>query len=141
MSCMLRIGGQEFDLDAFAASNSVVPDSTWRKGEKRFPKSQTSTKISDTSGIRIAASDADMSELEKQIDETLQFIRKNHDELRKAIQMPGVEFAVLDFGCEIHPPGWSSFTFPPEILSLAGSIGASLCVSVYPADDESEEDV
>jgi hypothetical protein len=141
MSCMLRVGGQEFDIDAFTASNKLIPDSLWRKGDKRFPKSETSTKINETSGFRIAASDAEMSELDKQIDETIIFIRDNQHELRKAIRMPGVEVAVFDFGCEIHPPGWSSFTFPPEILTLAGSIGASLCISVYPTDDESEENV
>lgn len=138
---MLRIGGQEFDLDAFAASSSLVPDSTWRRGEKRFPKSQTSTQINETSGLRITASDADMCEFGTQIDEAIQFIRSNQNELHKVIQMPGVEFAELDFGCEIHPPGWSSFTFPPEILALAGTIGASLCVSLYPVDDENENSV
>lgn len=139
MSCILRVGGSEFDVDAFSASNKLTADSIWRKGDKRFPHSKTITKVNEDSGIRIVASEADMSDLNQQIDETIFFISNNQDELRNLIQMPGVEFAFFDFGCEIHPPGWSSFMFPPKILVLAGSIGASLCVSIYPVDDESEE--
>jgi hypothetical protein len=141
MSCILRVGGTDFDVDGFIASSELEPYSSWRKGEQRFATSTDITDINKSSGIRIVASDADMSNLADQIDETISFLRERQGELTTLAAMPGVDYAVLDFGCEIRPPGWSSFTFPPELLALAGTAGISLCVSVYPRnDDEDDED-
>ena len=140
MSCILRAFGSDFDIDAFINSASLIADSTWLKGEKRFPNSDRNQSINDSSGIRIVASKADFTELAKQIEESTLFLRQNHDEIKKLTSISGVEGAFLDFGINIYPPGWSTFTFPPELLILAGSAGVSLCVSVYPTDEESDTD-
>ncbi len=134
MSCILRAIGNNFDVDGFIRQFSLATHSVWRKGEKRFPKSTTNETINESSGIRIVASEADFSELAKQIEDVILFLRKNHDDVRKLTSYPGVDGAVLDFGAEIYPPGWASFTFPSELLSLAGSAGVSLCLSVYPTE-------
>ncbi len=136
MSCILRAFGNNFDVDGFIRQFSLVTHSVWRKGEKRFPKSET---INESSGIRIVASEADFSELAKQIEDVILFLRKNHDDVKKLTSYPGVDGAVLDFGAEIYPPGWASFTFPPELLSLVGSAGVSLCLSVYPTEKGDED--
>lgn len=137
MSCILRISGKNFDVDAFIKQSLLVAYSFWRKGERRFPDGAESSinKINDSSGIRILASEADFSELSKQIEETIVFLQNTHEEIKKITSLPTVEWATLDFGAEIHPPGWSSFTFPPELLSLAGFAGVSLCLSVYPIEN------
>jgi hypothetical protein len=140
MSCILRAVGNNFDVDGFISQFSLAPDSVWRKGEKRFPKSTTSETINESSGIRIVASEADFSELAKQIEDVILFLRRNHDDVRKLASYPGVDGAVLDFGAEIYPPGWASFTFPSELLSLAGSAGISLCLSVYPTENGEHTD-
>ena len=117
-----------------------MTDSFWRKGEKRFPRSRSSAEISSASGLCVTASEADFSELSKQIEDVLAFLRKNQDSIKALSSFPSVEGAVLDFGAEIYPPGWASFTFLAELLLLAGSVGVLLGLSVYPTDPEGESD-
>jgi hypothetical protein len=139
MSCILRAGGNDFDIDGFIARTSLEIDSLWRKGEKRFPKRATS-EINQSSGVRVVASEADFSQLAEQIADVTSFLRQNLDQVKLLVSCPGVEGAVLDFGAEIYPPGWASFTFPAALLTLAGEAGVSLCLSVYPTDKEEDTD-
>lgn len=138
MSCMLRAGGGNFNVDSFIESIPLLIDSMWRKGEKRFPNSTTNEQINESSGIRVVASEADFSELPQQIEDAILFLETNLKDVKRLSSFPGVEWLVLDFGAEIYPPGWSSFTFPPALLSLSGQAGISLCLSVYPTENEAE---
>lgn len=140
MTCILRAGGTNFDVADFISRSSLIADSFWRRGEKRLTRSESSEEQNSTSGLRIIASEADFSELSRQIEDVIAFLRHNENSIKALSCFPGVEGTVLDFGAEIHPPGWGSFTFPSELLLLAGSVGVSLCVSVYPTDSESEAD-
>lgn len=137
MSCILRAGGDNFDVDGFIANASLEIDSLWRKGEKRFPMSAAS-RINQSSGVRVVASEADFSQLAEQIEDVISFLRQNLEQVKLLASFSGVKGAVLDFGAEIYPPGWASFTFPPELLALAGEAGVSLCLSVYPTDKEED---
>lgn len=138
MSCMLRAGGRNFNVDSFIASVPLLIDSMWRKGERRFPKSTTNEQINESSGIRIVASEAGFSELPQQIEDVISFLQTNLENLKRLSSFAEVEWLVLDFGAEIYPPGWASFTFPPALLSLSGQAGISLCLSVYPTENEEE---
>ena len=138
MSCILRVYGNNFDVKSFVASNVLIVDSYWVKGEMRFPGSTVIETINDSSGVRIVASEAEFTELKKQIEDTILFLRDHHSAAGKLTAYPGVEGAVLDFGVDIYPPGWASFTFPPELLSLAGSVGIALCLSVYPRESDAD---
>lgn len=140
MTCILRAVGKDFDVDSFIAKASLELDSWWRKGEKRFPKSATS-KVNQSSGVRVVVSEADFSQLAEQIEDVISFLRQNLEEVKFLASFPGVEGVVLDFGAEIYPPGWTSFTFPATLLVLAGEAGVSLCLSVYPRDTEENADV
>lgn len=141
MSCILRASGSTFEADSFIAQTSLVADSLWRKGEKRFPLNKSREETNDSSGIRVVASEADFSDLAQQIDDVILFLRQNQVAVTELVSFPGVECAVLDFGAEIYPPGWASFTFPAELLRLAGATGVSLCLSVYPTEHEGQADV
>jgi hypothetical protein len=138
MSCMLRAGGKDFDLDDFVENTSLIIDSCWRKGDRKFPISQKNQSTHDSSGVRIVVSDADMSKLPQQLTDAAEYLRRNLAAVKVLCVFPGVEGAELDFGAEITPPGWSSFEFPPELLSLCGDTGISLRLSVYPVDGESD---
>lgn len=140
MTCILRAGGTNFDVDDFIAKSSLVVESFWRKGEEKFAHSKSSEKINEASGIRIVASRADFSELSRQFEDVIIFLRQNQEPVRELASFSGVEGAVLDFGAEIYPPGWATFTFPVELLQLAGSVGVSLCLSVYPTETDDEPD-
>ena len=141
MSCMLRAGGENFNADDFIASTLLIIDSMWRKGEKRFPNSTTNEQTNESSGIRIVVSKASFSELPKQIEDATLFLKTNLENVKRLSLFPGIDWLVLDFGVEIYPPGWSSFTFPPALLSLSGQAGISLCLSVYPTENEAEANV
>jgi hypothetical protein len=138
MSCILRVYGCDFDAKSFVASNSLTVDSYWVKGEKRFPGSTAVQTIRESSGVRVVASVAEFTELPKQIEDTIRFLRSHHGAIGKLTADPGVDGAVLDFSVNVYPPGWASFTFPPELLSLAGSIGVALCLSVYPTERDND---
>jgi hypothetical protein len=140
MSCILRAYGDNFDVKSFIAMNVLTIDSLWVKGEMRFPGSKVIQTVNASSGVRIVASDAEFTELPKQIEDTVAFLREHHGAIGKLTSYPGVEAAVLDFCVNIYPPGWASFAFPPELLSLTGSVGISLCLSVYPTEGELDAD-
>jgi hypothetical protein len=140
MSCILQAFGDDFDVDSFIASVPLQIDSFWRKGEKRFPQSATS-KINETSGVRVVASEADISQLAEQIEDVTTFLRNNLEQVKLLASFPGVKTAALDFGAEVYPTtNLASFTFPSALLALAGEAGVSLCLSVYPIDEEENID-
>jgi hypothetical protein len=135
MSCILRAGGENFDVEKFMELCTMKPDSFWKKGEQRFPKSNTNLKLNENSGIRFLVSGADFSELPQQIEDAIIYFTANHSEIAKLSSFQGVEGTVLDFGLEIQPLGWSSFTLPPNLMRLVGGANVSLCISVYPFDE------
>lgn len=140
MTCMLRAGGTDFDVDEFVAHSPLVIDSLWRKNERAFPGSKTSTRVNRTSGLRVLASEADFAEFEQQVEDVVLFLTQNLEAVGKLASYLGVDGAMLDFGADIHPPGWASFTLPSDLLRLAGAAGVSICLSVYPVEEDEDED-
>ena len=140
MTCVLRASGTDFDVDACVASFPVSPDSIWRRGEPRYPQSNPDGERHRTSGVRILVSKAHFSDLGRQIADAVEFLRSHQDAIRALAANAGVTSVLLDFGAEVSPPFWSSFTFSPEMLSLAGSAGVALCLSVYPIETGSRDD-
>lgn len=136
MSCMLRVSGDDLDVDALLRGCEIEPVVAWRKGEPRSPGSQSTVKVHAFSGANFAVSGAGFSELRLQIDDALVFLRENESFVRRLRSFPGVEELCLDFGNDIRPPGWCSFSFPPELLVAAGALGVSLVLSVYPQSDD-----
>jgi NAD(P)-dependent dehydrogenase (short-subunit alcohol dehydrogenase family) len=140
MTCVLRASGTDFDVDAFVASFPIAPDSIWRRGEPRFAQARPEGKRHDTSGLRILVSKADFSDLARQIADAVEFLRSHQDAIRALAANAGVTSVLLDFGAEVSPPFWSSFMFSPELLSLAGSAGVAVCLSVYPVETGLRDD-
>jgi hypothetical protein len=138
MTCILRAGGADFDVDAFLAGVPFKVHSCWRKGERRFPHSKANVDVNETSGVRLLASGSDQSEFAKQLDDVTSFLDVNLAAVQRLSSFPGVEWALLDFGVAISPPGWASFTFPVDLLRLAGAAGVALSLSVYPTDEEGD---
>ncbi|NOU44983.1 MAG: hypothetical protein HOO87_15770 [Methyloglobulus sp.] len=136
MSCILRAGGENFEVEKFIEQNSMKPDSFWKKGDPCFSNSNTNFKLNETSGIRVLVSEADFLELPQQIEDAILFFAKHKSEIVKLTSFQGVEDIDLDFGTEAHQTRWSSFTFPPQLMLLVGTLGVSLCISIYPFDEE-----
>lgn len=138
MSCMLRVGGYNLDIDALMDATELEIDSFWQKGCRRFPKSESNQEVNSSSGLRIVVSDADMSDVPVQMEEALVFFQEHRQRIEQIGSYPGVDWIVADFGAEIRPPGWSSFCFPAELAAIIGAVGVSLELSVYPTDDSED---
>jgi hypothetical protein len=136
---MLRVSGADLDVDALLNECEIEPVVVWRKGEPRSPASQPTGKVHSFSGANFEVSGADFSELRSQIEDAVAFFRENESFVRRLRSYPGVEELCLDFGSDIRPPGWCSFSFPPELLVAVGSAGVSLVLSVYPVDDDDDQ--
>jgi hypothetical protein len=137
MSCILRVNGTDLDLDElFFNKCEIDPVAVFRKGYPRSPASEPTGPLHSSSGANFAVSEAGFSELRGQIDDALVFLRENESFVRRLRSFPGVEELCLDFGNDIRPPGWRSFSFPPELLVAAGALGVSLVLSVYPQSDD-----
>ncbi len=138
MSCMLRAGGENFDVDAFLGGCDIEPVKVWRKGDLKFPASQPDGPRIAQSGVSFEVSHADFLDLDIQFADARAWFTENRDFVRSLCQFPGVERVVVDFGAEIHPPGWCFFTIPPDLQVLIGSLDVHLMLSVYPVDDDAE---
>jgi hypothetical protein len=139
MSCVLRASGFDFDVVTFLASCELEPIKVFKKGEPRFPTSQPDGPKRERSGLNFEVSGADFSELALQMEEALAFVRRHQPFISKLKAFPGVENVTIDFGAEIHPPGWYSFTFSSDLMLAVGVLGISLELSVYPVEEEDDE--
>lgn len=137
MSCILRASGENFDVDQFLSLFNIEPIKFWRRGEARFKSSPDGEK-NKTSGVNFEVSPADFAELELQFEDAKLFFQENADLVRRLRAFPGVEGVTVDFGAEIHPPGWCWFSFPPDLLVLIGSLDVQLMLSVYPVSEDDE---
>ena len=132
MSCVLRIGGPDFAVDAYLKQSTLLPHDVFRKGERR---SKTSSKIHEDSGFTVTASDADFDNLPDQINDTISFLRKHSSELTKLKTFPGVAGMRVDFGFNNRMNGETCVVqvdvFPAELLKLCGEFGIDLMISQY----------
>jgi hypothetical protein len=122
------------DVDTCISNCKLAPYSVWRKGERR----SANGKAYETSGLGLEVSSADFSDRQAQTEDALAFFESNQDWISRLTKFPGVERAVADFGLEIRPPYWASFSFDPKLLALLGLIGVTLGISTYPTGDEEE---
>ncbi len=125
MSCIFRVGGSDFDVDAFLNDFALSPDRVFRKGERRGEKS-----IHEQAGFTIAASNAEMEEPAQQVRDAIEFLKANQVELEKLRHVPGVTMC-LDFGIADRDVVVQCDRFPPELLRLAGNLEIGIEISHY----------
>jgi len=133
--CVFRVSGAHFDVDQFLGKSLWLPPAIFRAGEPRFPASQPKGPILEQSGFNLNVSDAEFSELHRQIHDAILFLRSNEKELVRLRDFPGVEGMCLDFGIEERDVPAQSEAFPPELLFLLGQMGISLAFTLYPTQD------
>ena len=83
------------------------------------------------SGLCFDTTDSGFGDFPKQVRQTISFLKKNQNELKKLTAFPGVN-AVLDFGFERRDAVVQSDLLPAELIRLAGSIGLAIEMSLYP---------
>lgn len=104
-------------------------------------KSKPEGRKVEHSSLSIQTSKADWDELDKQINDTIRYLKRHKDKLSYIKEVKEVDFALLDFGINLRIDGKKviaqSDTFPNALLKLAGEIGLDIELSIYPIDMES----
>jgi hypothetical protein len=132
MAAILRISGVQFDPDGFCARSALEPCAVWRIGEPRLPQSQPNGAKHDTNGMNIVCSDAGFEDFQRQIDETILFLRRYRDDLAKLSRSLAVEILTLDFGIQARDVIVQCDYLPPELIRVAGELGIGIELSHYP---------
>ncbi|QXE91224.1 hypothetical protein KP001_01395 [Geomonas subterranea] len=137
MSCTLRAGGLNFDVDSFLATSSLTPCAIFRRGEPKFPVSNPKGRICETSSFNVGVSDAEFGDEKSQTHDALLFLEKHENELKRLAEFPGNEGTQLDFAIYVEPPVFAqSYCLPPNLLLQMGRLGIELCISCYAAPEE-----
>lgn len=143
MSCILTIRGEHLNIEDFIQTTGLKPYKKFFKGEPRI-RTNPEGKKHPFSGLSIKVSDADFNQLDKQIEDTIQFLRSNKEKLQYISTTKEVDFATLDFAIEIRIDlervVYQFEHFPSELLKLAGNLGIGLDISLYPPPSEDEEE-
>ena len=141
MACILTIRGGNLNVEEFIQKTGLQPYKKFDKGEPRI-KSKPESKKHPSSGLCIEASGADFNQLDKQIKDTIEFLRAN--KVRHISVTKEVDFATLDFGIELRIDfervAYQFEHFPSELLRLAGDLGIGLDISLYPPPTEDDQE-
>lgn len=136
MSCILRVWGEDLDVDALASSFPLTPYRLDRRGERRAPGSRVNTAVHADTCAHYVVSDRDLAPLPLQAGDAARFLSEHQVTLLAITRFPGVEGGTLDFGVEWRHGFVHSDVLPAELVSLAGAIGLAIELSHYPAADE-----
>jgi hypothetical protein len=137
MSCILTIRGLNFDVDAFIEKSKLRPYKKSYKGQPKFKTKPDGEKLSH-SLLAIETSKAEFDNLNKQIADTIRYLKRNKDKLSQIALTKGIDYAVLDFGIDLRIDRkkvlYQSDKFPSELLKIAGDLGIDIELSIYSAD-------
>ncbi len=138
MSCLLRILGKDLDVDGLLRRISIPPNRIWRKDEPRSRTNPTGKSFA-SSGASFVASDADMSEFDRQVEQATAFLEKHCAQISAASRFVGVEEASIDFGVTLRDVAIHSDYLPVELLAVAAKCGLGLEISHYPMTKDAQE--
>ena len=133
MSCVLRVYGRRFDVDAYLRRGVLVPVAVKRRGEPVFPASQPNGPRILWSGCNIVISPAPRTDVARQLRGAVKFLTRHGRAVRSLRLRKGVEIAVLDFGVERRPEiVVQGEVLSEELVALAGRLRLAIEISHYP---------
>jgi hypothetical protein len=135
VSCVLRVIGTSFDVDAFLAESELRPQAVFHRGDARVPGVPDAAKWS-ASGFNLDVSEEGFHDLAPQVRDAGRFLDQHEDELRRLGAFPGVEEVCLDFGIARKDVAMQSDVFPADLLWQAGALDIDLVVTHYAVADE-----
>ena len=130
MSCLLRVLGEDFNVDRFVEETQIAD---FRKRYKGDFVSPSRDKRLEHSSASIIISDADFSNIKTQIEEAEAFLVKHKSNLRNIATTKEIEYATIDFGADsLLPNGMTkSFYFPISLVSICAELKIGIELSVY----------
>ena len=131
MSCILRICGKKtFNIDTFLSSLQLKPSVIHRKGDY-----SRKIKIVEPQLI-FDVSNAETSDLEKQIKDAIKFLKAHQKELGKACSIKTIRTMALDFNfnsrIDQKKVAIQYDYFPSELIKLAGNLNLSIWLTQWP---------
>ena len=136
MPCILRIVGENFDVDSFVKKSNITPYKIFHKGDPRLKTKPDGAKIERT-GCSIEVSKVDFDNLDQQINAAIIYLNKNQDKLQWINKTPEIQYAVLDFGLNYDLDKFvQSHYLPNEFLKLVSQLGIGIEISIYHSTDK-----
>ncbi len=99
MSCILRIAGEDFDVDAFISKSTIVAYNRFYKGDAKYKSKPDGTKV-ERSGCAIEVSKVEFENFHQQVDDAILYLNQNKEKLQLIKAIPEIQYAVLDFGVD-----------------------------------------
>jgi len=128
--------GDEFDVDAFVASGSMVPTYVWRRGESR----RGGRTFYPNSGVAFEIADGNSVPFLQQEDIAIAFLKAHRDALKALRLYPGVTHFTLGLqyseNAQRNLVGFSISTSPSLMWHL---LDIGLCLTNYVLRYESSE--
>lgn len=99
MSCILRIIGEKFDVNAFILQSGIEPYKVFYKGDPKCHSKPNGAKLNN-SGCAIELSNAGFDDFSQQLKEVITYLTQHKEKLKLINGFPGIEHSVIDFGIE-----------------------------------------
>jgi hypothetical protein len=136
MSCVLKIIGENLDVDAFVAKTSMEGFDKSYKGE---PINKVNPSIKKWSAAGIVTSEADFDDVKMQIEETIEFLTRHKDNLRHIATTPEIDYATINFGVDSvidKDHLTQSFHFTKPLIKICAELDIEIELSIYKTDLE-----
>ena len=137
MSCLLKINGDNLDIDTLLKSFKMEADHIWRKGEPKRVKYPHGPK-NKWSGARFTVSNADFHEFDKQIEDATIFLKKYSTEISHAVNCTEATDVTLDFAIEFRDVAIHGDFLPSNFLKVVGESGVEVLLPHYPCPEDEE---
>jgi hypothetical protein len=134
MSCVLRIMGENFDVDVFVEKTQMSGFNKWYKGD---PLGMSANRKKKYSGASITTSFADFDDVKSQIEDTIRFLNEHKHNLKIIASTPNIEYAMIDFGVnsiidDEHLT--QSFYFTKDLIRICAELDIAIELSIYKED-------
>jgi hypothetical protein len=97
-------------------------------------------KFHSDSGANFVASEADLDEFNRQLEEATQFLEQHATVIAKITAYPAIESAILDFGVALNAGYVSQSSYlPPAFIKLAADAGIGVEISHYACSKDDKE--
>nr|WP_183568055.1 hypothetical protein [Mucilaginibacter sp. SP1R1]MBB6152508.1 hypothetical protein [Mucilaginibacter sp. SP1R1] len=131
---MLRIWGENFDVDDFIFQSKISAYNIYYKGSPKI-KSKPEGKKIESSGCSQEVSSADFDNFKQQIQDAIDYLNNYQQELQHINTTPEIQYAILDFGVEYDPNKFTQTQYlPTELLKLSSDLGIGIEISIYQGD-------
>jgi len=137
------VSGELFDPVALQSIAGLKPDRIWQKDTPRTTLTSDG-RLFENSGASFVVSHAGFWDLDQQILDAIDFLKRHRSCLESIRTLPGVDDFTLDFGIELRETVTHTDFLNREFLRAAADAGLSVLLSHYPVsrgpEVESESD-